>query len=76
MSKEMVTNMEESRCRVAAMSSEDLRCSGLMVGVMIEKDPRYKDLHYGTSTEMEDPRCRIAMTEMEDPRCKGMNWTW
>lgn len=72
----MVIDMEESRCRVAAMSSEDLRCNGLIVGVVVEKDPRYMGLCYGTATEMEDPRCRIAVTEMEDPRCKGLNRAW
>jgi len=72
----MVKNMEDSRCRVAAKDSEDLRCNGLIAGVVVEKDPRYMGLCYGTATEMEDPRCRIAVTEMEDPRCKGLNRAW
>jgi hypothetical protein len=68
--------MEESRCRIAAMRSEDLRCKGLITGVVVDIDPRYKGLYYGRSTEMEDPRCRSAVVEMEDPRCKGLNRAW
>ena len=66
--------MEESRCRVAAMRTEDSRCNKLIAGVVVEMDPRYKGLWLGLVAEMEDPRCRIAVTEMEDPRCRGLNW--
>ena len=30
-----VINVEDSRCRVAAMDSEDLRCNGLIAGVVV-----------------------------------------
>lgn len=59
-----------------AMRSEDLRCKGLIPGVVVEMYPRYKDLCCGGSIEMEDSRCRIAVTEMEDPRCMGLNRAW
>ena len=35
----MVNDMEESRCRITAMRSEDLRCKGLITGVVVEIDP-------------------------------------
>jgi hypothetical protein len=44
--------------RIAAMKAEDLRCKGLITGVVVE---------------MEDPRCKSAAIEMEDPRCRGLN---
>ena len=68
--------MEESRFRIAAMSAEDLRCKGLLDGMVGEIDPRYKGLYHGMSTEMEDPRCGSAVPEMEDPRCNGINRAW
>jgi hypothetical protein len=68
--------MEDSRCKIAAMRTEDLRCKGLTTGVEVEMDPRYKGLCYGMATETEDPRCKRAVTEMEDPRCKGLNQAW
>jgi hypothetical protein len=52
----LVDNFEP--LRIAAMKAEDLRCKGLITGVVVE---------------MEDPRCKSAAIEMEDPRCRGLN---
>jgi hypothetical protein len=76
MSKRMVIDMEDSRCRIAAMRTEDLRCKGLITGADIETDPRYRGLGYGRETEMDDPRCKSVVIAMEDPRCKGLNRAW
>jgi hypothetical protein len=71
-----VIEMEDPRCRIAAMEMEDPRCNGLLRGVVIEmEDPRCESLSYRVALEMEDPRCRRATVEMEDPRCKDLrNW--
>jgi len=66
--------MEDSRCKVAAAESEDLRCKSLLQGVEIEmEDPRCKYLSYKRVIEMDDPRCQIAAMKMDDPRCQNLH---
>jgi hypothetical protein len=50
--------MEEPRCKIAAMKTDDPRCRGLLNGVVIEvEDPRCKGLGERAAVEMDDPRC-------------------
>lgn len=42
---------------------EDLRCKGLLQGVMFKS----------VGIEMEDPRCKRMGIEMEDPRCRSLD---
>ena len=74
--KNLVIELEDSRCGVAAVLSDDLRCKSLIQGVSIGlEDPRCKSLGYGSVTEMDDPRCKRAAIEMDDPRCQNLgNW--
>lgn len=58
---DMVIEMNDHRCKVAAIEAEDRRCLSLLNRVVIG---------------MEDPRCRIVAIEMEDPRCKNLNMMW
>ncbi len=69
--RDLVTDMEDPRCRVAAVESEDLRCKFLLQGMEIEvEDLRCRNLGYNRAVGMEDPRCnRVAMV-MDDPRCQ------
>jgi hypothetical protein len=76
-SYEEVIEMEDPRCRIAAIAMDDPRCKGLLSGVVIEmEDPRCKSLFYRVVLEMEDPRCNRVTIEMEDPRCRGLSMTW
>jgi hypothetical protein len=77
--KDLVIEMEDSRCKVAAVESEDPRCKCLLQGVEIEvEDPRYKSLRYSAAIEMDDPRCKSMLSnaamQMEDPRCQSMRY--
>ena len=72
-----VIEMEDPRCRIAALEMDDLRCKGLLSGVMIEvEDPRYKSLYYRAALEIEDPRCNRVPIKMEDPRCTSLLVPW
>ena len=55
--------MEDPRCKIAAVRTEDPRCSSLLRGVVLE-------------LEIEDPRCRKLEIEVEDPRCKALLVRW
>ena len=69
----VVIEMEEPRCKIAAIQMEDPRCIGILRGVAIEmEDPRCKGLLKRVAIEMEDPRCRHVGIEMEDPRCRNL----
>jgi hypothetical protein len=57
----MEAEMEDHRCRIAAVKTED---------------PRYGSLLRGVTIEIEDPRCRSLEIEVEDPRCKAMFMIW
>ena len=72
--------MEDPRCKMAAMRTEDPRCNNMLRGVVIEmEDHRCKGLLQGTilrstSIEIEDPRYNsFAVVEMEDPRCSSLS---
>ena len=72
-----VVEMEDPRCRIAAIEFDDPRCKGLLSGVVIEmEDPRFKSLFYRVVLEMEDPRCQRVTVEVEDPRCKSGLMIW
>ena len=71
--------MEDSRCRIAAIGTEDPRCSSLISGVAIEmEDHRCRGLLQGTMytgavIQIDDPRCNSGMgIAMEDPRCGNL----
>jgi hypothetical protein len=68
--------MEDSRCRIAAVESDDPRCKDLIQGVEIGmEDHRCKSLPFSMATEMEDPRCKSEAMVMDDPRCQSLrNW--
>jgi len=74
----VVSEMEDPRCKIAAIQVEDPRCIGILRGVVIEmEDPRCRGLFQGVllkraAIEMEDPRCRHVGIEMEDPRCRNL----
>ena len=74
----VVIEMEDPRCRIAAIAIEDPRCKGMLGGVEIEMEaPRCMGLLRGVllnrvAIEMEDPRCRHVGIEMEDPRCRSL----
>jgi hypothetical protein len=69
--------MEDPRCRIAAIETEDHRCKSLVSGVVIEmEDPRLKCLFWRMALEIEDPRCMRVTVEMEDHRCKNLSMTW
>ena len=72
-----VIEMEDPRCKIAAIEVEDPRCKNLLSGVVIEvEDPRCKSLYYRVALEMEDPRCNRVAVRMEDPRCQSLLMTW
>ena len=63
--------MDDPRCKVAAIETEDARCKSLLSGMATEvEDYRYESLRHSVSIEMEDPRCRQSASEMDDPRCR------
>ena len=73
--------MEDPRCTIAAIGTEDPRCNSMHRGVVIEmEDHRCKGLLQGVtlrsvSIAIEDPRYSIAaVVEMEDPRCSGLRY--
>jgi hypothetical protein len=73
----VVINMEDPRCRIAAIDAEDPRCKNLLCGVEIGlEDPRSMSLPFRVVIGMEDPRCRIETAETEDPRCMNLNMMW
>jgi len=72
-----VSQMEETRCRVATSATEDCRCKNLLdSGITESQDPRYKSLHRQVGFEIEDPRFNPAVMNMEDPRCSGISSMW
>jgi hypothetical protein len=75
----METQMEDPRCKIAAVRTEGPRRSSLLRGVTIEmEDPRCSSLLRGVvlELEIEDPRCRKLEIEVEDPRCKALLVRW
>jgi len=73
----MELEMDDPRCKIAAIATDDSRCSGLLNGMVIEmEDLRCKGLLYRAADEMEDPRCCRTVLEMDDPRCKGLSRAW
>lgn len=74
--KDLEIEMEDPRCRIAAVEIDDTRCKSLIQGVVIEaEDLRCKSLGYRVTTEMEDPRCVSVAMKMDDPRCQSLcNW--
>lgn len=68
--------MDDPRCKIAAIETDDSRCSGLLNGMVIEmEDLRCKSLLYRASG-MEDPRCASTAIEMDDPRCNSLSRAW
>ena len=73
----VVIDMEDLRCKIVAMKTEDLRCGSLLSGVAIEmEDPRCKSLLNRVVIEMDEPRCRNVAIDIEDPRCNNLLMTW
>jgi len=74
---DMETEMDDPRCKIAAIEMEDSRCNGLLNGMVVEmEDLRCRSLLYRAPKEMEDPRCRSTGTEMDDPRCRSLSRAW
>ena len=77
LSHEGITEMEDPRCKIAAIETDDPRCKDLLYGAEIEmEDPRCRSLLYSAPNEMDDPRCRNSATPMEDPRCWDLRRMW
>jgi hypothetical protein len=77
MPNDEVIEMEDPRCRIAAIEMEDLRCRSSLNGVVIEfEDLRCKSLIDRVVLEVEDARCHRMAIKMEDPRCKSLLMTW
>ena len=73
---DMVIEMTDPRCKIAAIVIDDSRCKSLLSGVVVEmEDPRCKSLCYRMVLEMEDPGCMRMAVKMEDPRCKSLPMT-
>jgi len=69
--------MEDPRCKIAAVKTEDPRCKNLLSGVEIEmEDLRCMSLAIRVVIGMEDPRCRIEAVKTEDPRCQNLHMMW
>lgn len=72
-----VIEMDDPRCKIAAIGIDDSRCRGLLNGMIVEmEDLRCIGLHYRASNRMEDPRCGGTAHEMDDPRCRGLSRDW
>ena len=70
----VVIEMENARCRIAAIEVEDPRCCGLLRGVEVEmEDPRCKGLLHGVAIEVDDLRCKMVAIEVDDPRCRSLH---
>jgi hypothetical protein len=70
----MVTEMEDPRCKIAAIEAEDPRCKHLLSGVVIQvEDPRYKSLYYRVTLEIEDPRCNVSVRSSHLDRVRVSN---
>ena len=73
----VVMDMEDSRCKIAAIEIEHSRCKELWNGIVIEaEDSRCKNLVTRRTIEIEDPRCSLTGMKMEDPRCGGLLGKW
>ncbi len=73
----MVIEMEFSRCKIAAIEIQDLRCSSLLAGVTIEmEDSRCRGLNERRELEVDDARCAHAPIKVEDPRCWSLRTKW
>ena len=74
--------MEDPRCKIAAVQTEDPRCNSLLRGVVIEieyhrcKGVLQGPMLAGVAIEMEDPRCQRVAIEIEDPRCQSLLMMW
>jgi hypothetical protein len=73
----MVIEMEDSRCKLAAIKGHDPRCTSLVDGVVIEmEDLRQKSLVDSMAIEMDDTRCFQTTIEFDDLRCRNMPRMW
>jgi hypothetical protein len=74
---EAVIEMEDSRCRIVALETDELRCRSPLNGVAIEmEDLRCKSLSNRVVLEIEDPRCGAIVIQTEDPRCNNLHLNW
>ena len=70
-------DMEDSRCKIAAIEIEHSRCKEMWNGIDLEtEDSRCKSLATRRTIEIEDPRCSPMGMKMEDPRCGGLLGKW
>jgi hypothetical protein len=73
----MVMDMEDSRCKIAAIEIEHPRCKEQWNGIVIEtEDFRCKSLSTRKVIEIEDSRCSLTAMKMEDPRCGNLLRMW
>jgi len=74
---DVVIEMEDPRCNIVAIETDDLRCRYSFGGVVMEiEDLRCKSLIDRVALEVEDARCNRLATRMDDPRCKSLLMTW
>lgn len=74
---EAVIEMEDSRCRIVAIETDELRGRSPVNGMVIEMDDlRCKGLSNQVVLEIEDPRCGGIAIQMEDPRCNNLRLSW
>ena len=73
----VVIAMEDPRCKIVTMKTEDPRCESLLTGVTLEmEDPRCKSLINRAVIEMDELRCWNVAVDIEDPRCNNLFKTW
>jgi len=69
--------MENPRCKIAAVKTDDPRCDGLLGGLAVGiEDARCANLSFNMRAEINDPRCMPLATQPEDPRCNGLLAQW
>ena len=72
-----VIEMEDPRCKVAAIEMEDSRLKGFRNGMeIVIEDLRCERLPSRVALQTEDPRCMHVVTVMEDPRCQWIQMKW
>jgi hypothetical protein len=69
--------MEFTRCKIAAIETDDPRGTGLYSAVTIEmEDSRCRSLAEGKMLETDGPCGRNVAVRMEDPRCQSLYINW
>jgi len=72
-----VNEMDDARCKIAAIEMDELRGRSPLSGVAIEmEDLRCLGLSNRVALEIEDDRFSRLAIQMEDPRCNNLHSIW